>query len=412
MDQEKEELLKRLEADLADGRPMIRPGIARRPMVGFNDLVVVPTRAMAQGSKEIGTDVSIGLDRYSEHPIHLEVPMYIADMSYGEIGRTAKAALALGSALAGSMVLCGHGALLAEERGATDENDGRLVAKWSKGRFGDDMANLSFSHGVCIDMSMDPGILIPPDISTKEVAEAYGIPKGMTANLPVSHLDLKGEDDLKLHVDLLREAMDYKVPVLVKFSGGEVYEKVRAAIEAGVDAVVLEGIQAWRARTDDMHAEHAGEPLIGMIPPAIRAFIDTKAKAKGVKLLVQGGIKGGADVFKALAMGADAVGLDIAALVGVGCRMAGVCNSGKCPQGVATIDPRLEAKVSVKESGEHLYNLMTAFTDEIVHLAGYAGLAHVSAATAKNLRALTYDAAAITGVRLVGFDRLLPMWVH
>jgi glutamate synthase domain-containing protein 2 len=410
--EEKEELLKRLEGSLKDGRPVGRPGHTRHRMVDFDDLVVVPSRAMAQGSKEIGTEVSIGIDRYTQHPIHLEVPIYIADMSYGELGRTAKAGLALGSALAGSMVLCGHGVLLPEEKEVTDENGGRLVAKWSKGRFGDDMANLSFGHGVCIDMSMDPGILVPPEISTKEVADVYGIPRGALADTPISHLDLQGEDDLKLHVDLLREALDYKVPVMVKFSGGEVYEKVRAAIEAGAEAVVLEGMQAWRARSDDVHAEHAGEPLLGMLPPAVRAFVDTKAKAKGVKLLVQGGINGGADVFKALAMGADAVGLDCAALVGVGCRMTGVCNTNKCPQGVATVDPRLESKVSVKESGEHLYNLITAFTDEIVHLAGYAGLAHISAATMKNLRALTYDAAAITGVRLVGYDRLLPHWVH
>lgn len=183
---DKEELLARLEAAKRDGKPVVRPGISNKPMACFDDLVVVPSKPMAQGSKDIGTDVSIGLDRYSEHPIHLEVPIYIADMSYGEIGRTSKAALALGAALAGSMVLCGHGAILSEEKEVTDENDGRLVAKWSKGRFGNDIGNISFCHGVCIDLSMDPGILVPADICTKEVAEAYGVPRGTTAQVPIS----------------------------------------------------------------------------------------------------------------------------------------------------------------------------------------------------------------------------------
>ena len=409
---DKEEMLRRLEEEQKTGRQLLRSGGARRAIVDLDDLVVVPSKAITQGPREIGTDVSIGLERYTEHPLHLEVPIYIADMSYGELGRSAKAALALGSALAGSMVLCGHGQVLAEEKEVIDDNDGRLVAKWSQGRFGNDIANLEFCHGVCIDMSASHAVLIPPDISTKEVSEAYGIPRGFQADLPTIHLDLKGEDDLKLHIDLLREALDYKVPVLVKFSGGEVYEKVRTAVEAGADAIVLESMRAWRARTTEAEAEHSGEPLLGMMPPAMKAFVDTKAKSKGVKLLVQGGRTSGADIFKALALGADAVGLDIAALIGIGCKLAGVCHGGKCPQGVATVDPKLEAKINVREAGEHLYNLINAMTDEAVHLAGYAGLGHLSAATMKNLRALTYDAAAITGVRLLGFDRSLPMWVH
>ena len=129
-------------------------------------------------------------------------------------------------------------------------------------------------------------------------------------------------------------------------------------------------------------------------------------------MLVQGGILGGQDAYKALAMGADAVGLDCAALVAIGCRLLGVCHMGKCPQGIATIDPKLEAKVNFKQAGERLANLMRTFTAEMVSLAHHSGISHLSAVSMKNLRALTYDVAAITGVKLLGFDRTLPMWVQ
>jgi glutamate synthase domain-containing protein 2 len=171
-------------------------------------------------------------------------------------------------------------------------------------------------------------------------------------------------------------------------------------------------MRAWRARGTEAEAEHAGEPLIGMIPAALKAFIDTKAKSRGIKLLVQGGILNGADVFKALAMGADAVGIDCAALVGIGCKLLGACHTNKCPQGIATIDPRLEAKVSFKLSANGLTNLINSFMSEVTTLARSVGADHISKLSMRNLRALTYDAAAITGVRLLGFDRSLPIWLQ
>jgi glutamate synthase domain-containing protein 2 len=333
-------------------------------------------------------------------------------MSYGELGRTAKASLIYGATLAKSMVLAGHGDILHEEREIADELGGKVVGKWSTGRYRSDMNYLSFCHGVCIDMGMAPSLLVPGNISTKEVSEAFGVAKGNVIDLPRSHFDLAGEDDIKAHIDLLKEVLEYKVPIMVKFTGGEVYEKVRCAIEAGADAIVLEGMRAWRARNMEATAEHVGEPLPAMMPPAMRAFIDTKAKARGVRLLVQGGIMSGEDTFKAIAMGADAVGLDCAALVAIGCKLLGGCHTNKCPQGIATVDPKLEAKVNFKQAGEQLANLMRTFNNEAVSIARQVGLCKLSEASMTNLRALTYDAAAITGVRILGFDRSLPLWVQ
>ena len=104
----KDELLKRLEAMAKRGTSSARPGGAKRDMVDFDDLIVVPAETIHERGGDIGTEVSIGIKRYTSHPLSLSIPLYISDMSFGEIGRPAKAALVYGATLAKTMLLCGH----------------------------------------------------------------------------------------------------------------------------------------------------------------------------------------------------------------------------------------------------------------------------------------------------------------
>ena len=164
----------------------------------------------------------------------------------------------------------------------------------------------------------------------------------------------------------------------------------------------------------DVLVKEAGVPLVSVFGPARRALEETGAREKGVKLLVSGGIGDGADVFKALALGADAVGLPEAARTAIGCTEGGrgICHAGKCPAGIATMDQRLESKLDWKSAGQCLANYLVALNDEVKLLAAATGHTTIHGITMEDLRALTYDAAALTGVKLAGFERVLPMWMH
>ena len=88
-------------------------------------------------------------------------------------------------------------------------------------------------------------------------------------------------------------------------------------MKAGADVVVLDGMQGGTAATQEVFIEHVGMPILAAIRPAVQALQDLGMHRK-VQLIVSGGIRNGADVAKALALGADAVSIGTAALVALG----------------------------------------------------------------------------------------------
>ena len=146
--------------------------------------------------------------------------------------------------------------------------------------------------------------------------------------------------------------------------------------------------------------------------PAKKAFKSTKAGDKGIKLLVSGGFRNGSDVVKVMAMGADAVGIAEAAVIALGCNLCGECHTGECEKGIATKDPDLKSQFNWKTAGKALGNYLKATKKEIELLLGITGVSSIKDLNSRHIMALTYDAAAITGSRLVGYDKELPMWFH
>ena len=88
-------------------------------------------------------------------------------------------------------------------------------------------------------------------------------------------------------------------------------------MKSGADVVVLDGMQGGTAATQDVFIEHCGIPTLAAIRPAVQALQELDMHRK-VQLIVSGGIRNGADVAKALALGADAVSIGTAALIALG----------------------------------------------------------------------------------------------
>jgi glutamate synthase domain-containing protein 2 len=254
---------------------------------------------------------------------------------------------------------------------------------------------------------------------TEQVAEMRSLPVGIDQRSPARHPDWLGPDDLSLKVQEIREATDYQVPIQLKLGAARVYDDVRMAAKCGPDTIYLDGAEGSTGAGPHTATEETGIPLMAAIPEARRALEDV-GLADEIDLVVAGGIRNGADVAKALALGASAVAIGQSALMALNCNkeIPGVtdyegtvgvpagrcyhCHTGRCPVGVTTQDPELRKRLVVDEAAGRVYNLLHAMTLECQMLARACGKTNVHNLEPEDLCALTTEAAAMARVPLAG----------
>ena len=217
----------------------------------------------------------------------------------------------------------------------------------------------------------------------------------------------------------LREITNWKVPIYVKVGATRPYYDTALAVKSGADVVVLDGMQGGTAATQDVFIEHVGIPILAAIRPAVRALQDLGVH-RDVQLIVSGGIRNGADVAKAMALGADAVAIGTAALIALGDNdpkweaeyqklgtTAGAYDDwheGQDPAGITTQDPTLSARLDPIDAGRRLRNYLKVMTLEAQTIARACGHNDLRNLEPEDLCALTVEAAAMAQVPLAGTD--------
>ena len=398
----------------------IRGGGAKRRVPHFDDLLFLGasiSRYPLEGYRErCDTSVTLGT-RFAKKPIELKIPITIAGMSFGSLSANAKEALGRGATMAGTSTTTGDGGMTEEERGHSE----KLVYQVLPSRYGmnpDDLRRADAIE-VVVGQGAKPGgggMLLGQKI-TERVAEMRTLPVGIDQRSACRHPDWTGPDDLEIKIMELREITDWEKPIYVKIGGARPYYDTTLAVKAGADVVVLDGMQGGTAATQDVFIEHIGQPTLACIPQAVRALQDL-GMHREVQLVVSGGIRTGADVAKALALGADAVAIGTAALVALGdndprweeeYRKLGTTSGayddwheGQDPAGITTQDPDLMKRLDPSEGGRRLRNYLAVLTLETQTIARACGHNHVHNLEPEDLCALTVEAAAMAGVPLAG----------
>ena len=399
-----EDKITEIEEKAANGEVRVRGTSARRELPDFDDLTVrnaqVSRPPIDHYREPCKTDISIG-SRHAEDPLELDIPIYIGAMSFGALSKSAKLALAKGAKEAGSAVDTGEGGMLPEER----EISSNLIVQYASGRFGVSADYLKSADAIELKIGQGAkagqGGMLMGDKVSKEISEVRGTPEKMNLISPARHMDIVGPEDLKMKIRQLREIVDWKVPIIVKFAAGRVEEDVKIAAKAGADAVLVDGMQGGTGAAPNPTLENAGIPTLAATASAHKALVEIGLREE-VDLVVSGGINSGADIAKALALGANAVSISTAALVALGCQVCGLCNTGRCPYGITTQIPELEERLDVAEKSESVENLLNVFTEEAAMLAMLAGKTSLFSLERQDLRALTLEASEISGVPLVG----------
>ncbi|WP_374409947.1 FMN-binding glutamate synthase family protein [Novosphingobium colocasiae] len=398
----------------------IRGGGTKRKLPHFDDLLFLGasiSRYPLEGYREkCATDVVLGT-RFAKKPIHLKIPITIAGMSFGSLSAQAKEALGRGASLAGTSTTTGDGGMTPEERGQSQT----LVYQYLPSRYGMNPADLRKADAIeiVIGQGAKPGgggMLLGQKISDR-VAEMRTLPKGIDQRSACRHPDWTGPDDLEIKIEELREITDWEKPIYVKVGATRPYYDVALAVKSGADVIVLDGMQGGTAATQDVFIEHVGIPILAAIRPAVQALQDLGMHRK-VQLIVSGGIRNGADVAKALALGADAVSIGTAALVALGDNdphyedeyrklgsTAGAYDDwqeGRDPVGITTQDPLLAARLDPVAAGRRLANYLSVLTLEAQTIARACGKSHLHNLEPEDLVALSVEAAAMARVPLAG----------
>ena len=400
----------------------IRGGGAKRKLPHFDDLVFLGasvSRYPLEGYRETcNTKVTLGT-RFAKNPIQLDIPITIAGMSFGALSGQAKEALGRGASAAGTSTTTGDGGMTPEERG----HSSKLVYQYLPSRYGmnpDDLRKADAIE-VVVGQGAKPGgggMLLGQKISDR-VAQMRTLPKGIDQRSACRHPDWTGPDDLEIKLLELREITNWKVPIYVKVGATRPYYDTALAVKSGADVVVLDGMQGGTAATQDVFIEHVGIPILAAIRPAVRALQDLGVH-RDVQLIVSGGIRNGADVAKAMALGADAVAIGTAALIALGDNdpkweaeyqklgtTAGAYDDwheGQDPAGITTQDPTLSARLDPIDAGRRLRNYLKVMTLEAQTIARACGHNDLRNLEPEDLCALTVEAAAMAQVPLAGTD--------
>jgi glutamate synthase domain-containing protein 2 len=386
------------------GKHRIRGCGSVRAYPNFDDLVMLPamlTRMSIDTYREDCVTKTVLGGRYAKKPLVVETPVLISGMSYGALSKEAKIALAKATDIVGTSINNGEGGLLPEER----ENAYKQVVQILPSRFGFSLRSIEVADAleVAAGIGAKPGLaghLMGSKI-TKEIAEFRQLPVGIDLHSHPRHSDIFGADDLVLKIQELRDVTDFQIPIFFKVAAGRVREDVKIAVKAGVDGVVIDGSQGGTGAAPVIASDHLGIPTLPALIQATRALEEMGVKDE-VSLIIGGGIKDGADVAKALALGADAVALGTSVMVAMGCSVCLRCHEGRCAYGIGTQDPELRARLDIDEAAQRVANYITAITSEAIMLAKACGKTQLKSLEREDVRSLTLEACAMTGIPLVG----------
>jgi len=398
----------------------IRGGGSKRRIPHFDDLLFLGasmSRYPLEGYREnCETAVKLGT-RNAEKPLEIDIPVTIAGMSFGALSATAKEALGRGASLAGTSTTTGDGGMTKEER----QHSNKLVYQYLPSRYGMNPDDLRKADAIEIVVGQGAkpgggGMLLGQKINDR-VAEMRNLPNGIDQRSACRHPDWTGPDDLEIKIIELREITQWKIPIFVKIGATRPFYDTSLAIKAGADAIVIDGMQGGTAATQDIFIEHVGIPTLACIRSSVEALQEQNLHRQ-VQLIVSGGIRNGADVAKALALGADAVSIGTAALIALGDNdpkwekeyknlgtTAGAFDDwheGNDPAGITTQDPKLSKRLNPMDGGKRLSNYLKVLTLEAQTLARACGKSHLRNLEPEDLCALTIESAAMARVPLAG----------
>ncbi|HAN44811.1 MAG TPA: FMN-binding glutamate synthase family protein [Ruminococcaceae bacterium] len=306
--------------------------------------------------------------------LELNTPVMFSAMSYGSISKNAHESLARAAEELGIYYNTGEGGLH-EDFYQYGKN---TIVQVASGRFGVHKDYLEAGAAVEIKMGQGakPGIggHLPGAKIGEDVSKTRMIPMGTDAISPAPHHDIYSIEDLRQLVYSLKEATDYKKPIIVKIAAVHNVAAIASGIaRSGADIIAIDGYRGGTGAAPTRIRDNVGIPI-----ELALAAVDQRLRDEGIRnnvsVVVGGSVRCSSDIVKAIALGADAVYIGTGALLALGCHLCRTCHTGKCNWGIATQRPDLVKRLNPEIGYKRLVNLIHAWDHEIKEMMGGMGI--------------------------------------
>jgi glutamate synthase domain-containing protein 2 len=375
-------------------------GVPRDQLPRWDDIQILTAqlhKLPLLDDSSVGTEVVIGPN--AKKPLELEIPLLVSDMSFGALSEEAKTALAMGAEKAGTGICSGEGGMLPEEQA----NNSRYLYELASGRFGYSMEKVqkcqAFHFKCGQGAKTGTGGHLPGDKVRGKIAEVRGLAEGRPAVSPPRFPDWESIDDYRRFAEEVREATG-GIPIGVKLSAQHIERDIDAALQIGVDYIILDGRGGGTGAAPLIFRDNISVPTIPALARA-RRFLDERERGD-VTLVITGGLRLPADFVKAMALGADAVAVSNAALQAIGCLGMRACHTNNCPVGIATQKTHLRRRLEVEKGAEQLNNFFRASTALMKVMARACGHSHLDRLSVDDLTTWHRDVAHLTGISYGG----------
>jgi len=379
-----------------NNRTVDEPMRTKEPVISWDEILIKGAQlAKMPLNKKAPVNTKTVIGSRAAKPLVIETPIYISHMSFGALSKEAKIALAKGSAAVQTIICSGEGGILPEEFDAAY----RYVFEYVPNQYSateDNLKNVDAIE-IKIGQSAKPGMggHLPGNKVTSEIAKIRGFKEGEDIISPSHFEDIRSREDLKQRLDWLRKTSGGR-PIGIKLAAGDIEADLEFAVYAGPDFITIDGRAGATGSAPKFVKASTSIPTLFAIYRARKYLVENDIT--DISLMITGGLRISSDFAKALALGADAVAISTSALIAIGCQQYRVCNTGKCPMGIATQDPELRRRLDIDQAAQRLENFLRISTEELKDFARLTGNDDVHGLAVSNLCTTSSEISNYTAI--------------
>ena len=368
------------------------------PVISWDDILILGSQLKKMPLFE-HEDVSLKtvIGKHAKQPMVLETPVFVSHMSFGALSKEAKTALAIGTKQVKTAICSGEGGILPEEF----SNAYKYIFEYVPNKYSLSDENLQKVSAIEIKIGQGtkPGMggHLPGAKVTEEIAKIRGKEVNQDIISPSKFPEIKTKEDLQKLVSTLRKKSKGR-PIGIKIAAEHIEEDLEFACFANPDFITIDGRGGATGASPKIIKDATTVPTIYALYRA-RKYLNEHHQ--DIDLIITGGLRTSSDFAKAIAMGASAVAIATAAMIAIGCQQYRICQTGKCPVGIATQDPELRKRFNVEKSSQRLTNYFNVINEELKTFARITGNTNIHDLSVYDLATTNDEIAKYTNIKHV-----------